>query len=86
LVKPVIVHERVAVLQVFPPLLAVTVYPVTSLPPLSAGAVQDTVARALPPPAETLVGVPGTVAGTTGADGADGDEAPLALPAVTVKV
>jgi hypothetical protein len=56
---------------------------------LDAGAVKLTVACALPAVAETLVGAPGTVAGTLGVtelDAADGDEFPIALVATTVKV
>jgi hypothetical protein len=62
-----------------------------ALPPSLAGAVQETVALALPAVAETPVGAPGTVM-TTGAIGVtlfEGTEAgpvPAALVAVTVKV
>jgi hypothetical protein len=46
--------------SVIPPAgLLVTVYPVSALPPLLAGAVQDTTADALPAVAETLVGASG---------------------------
>jgi hypothetical protein len=39
----------------------VTVYPVITEPPIKVGAVQETVAEALPATAETPVGAPGTV-------------------------
>jgi hypothetical protein len=55
-------------------------------PPFEVGAVQVTVACALPPLAETVVGAPGTVAGVTAADGPDAGPVPFAFAAVTVKV
>ncbi len=58
-----------------------------ALPPLF-GAVQLTVAEALPPVAVTPVGAPGAV-GALGVTALDGDEAgpvPTALAADTVKV
>src|SRR5256885_13181750 len=55
-------------------------------PPFDAGAVNVTVACALPPIAVTPVGGPGTVAGVTEFDGADGGPVPTAFVAVTVKV
>src|SRR5947209_20508256 len=55
-------------------------------PPLDAGAVNVTVACALPAIAVTPVGAPGTVIGVTAFDGADGGPVPTALVAVTVKV
>ena len=60
-----------------------------ALPPSLAGAVQETVAEALPAVAETAVGVPGTVAGATGVtllDASEGALLPTALLATTVKV
>ena len=79
--------------QVAPPGLAVTVYPVMAAPPLLVGTVQVTVAcgvapLATPPtfPAATPVGAPGTVAGTAGAEAADTAPVPAALVAVTVNV
>ncbi len=58
------------------------------LPPLVAGAVQLTVAWALPATALTLVGGPGAVGalGVTELEGAEGLLVPIALVAVTVKV
>jgi len=54
-VAPVVVH-------VCPPGDAVTVYPVTALPPSSTDAVHDTVTCALPATPDTPVGGSGTVA------------------------
>src|SRR3954464_13067919 len=73
-------------LAVRPPGEEVTVYPVMALPPLDAGAVQLTLACALPAVAVTPVGAPGTPRGTIAADGADADPAPAALLAKTIKV
>ena len=56
-----------------------------TLPPLF-GAVQVTVAVALPAVAATLVGVAGTVAGVTAAEAADNALVPIALTAATRKV
>jgi len=67
LVRPVTVHEVVAVVHVNEPGDDVTVYPVTELPPLSVGAVHDTTACVEPNRPDTPVGAPGTVAGTTAA-------------------
>ena len=55
-------------------------------PPFDAGAVNVTVACALPAVAVAPVGAPGTVAGVTLFDAADGALVPIALVAVTVKV
>jgi hypothetical protein len=59
-----------------------------ALPPLLAGAVQLTVALALPAVAITPVGAPGTVAaaGVTADEAAEAGPAPIALLAVTVNV
>src|SRR5207245_2310229 len=60
-----------------------------ALPPSLAGAVQETVAEALPALAVTAVGAPGTVAGAPGVPRLEGAEAallPTALVATTVKV
>ena len=60
-----------------------------ALPPSLAGAVQETVAEALPAVAVTAVGAPGTVAGATGVtllDASEGALLPTALLAATVKV
>ena len=55
-------------------------------PPLEAGAVNVTVACALPPVAVPMVGAPGTVAGVTLLEAADAGPAPTAFVAVTVNV
>ena len=58
-------------------------------PPLLAGAVQVTVAEALPAVAVPMVGAPGTVAGAVGVtefDGAEAAPVPTELIAATVKV
>src|SRR5260370_42027373 len=55
-------------------------------PPLEAGAVQLTVAWALPAVVVTFVGAPGVVAGVTAFEAADGWPVPAALVAGTVKV
>ena len=71
---------------VMPPGDAVTVYEVITAPPLLAGAANWTVARALPGTALTAVGAPGTAAGVTAFEGAEGPLVPLLFVAVTVKV
>src|SRR4051794_15892938 len=66
-----------------------TRYPGSAAPPAEAGAVQVTVAWALPPVTVPIVGAPGTVAGTAGVTAVDLPEvvpAPTALIAVTVNV
>ena len=58
-------------------------------PPFEAGAVKLTVACPWPAAAETLVGAPGTVAGTSGVtllEAVDALEVPTELVAVTLKV
>ncbi len=55
-------------------------------PPLEAGAVQVTVAEALPPVAVPMVGAPGTVAGVTELDAPDWAPVPTLLMAATLKV
>jgi ABC-type nitrate/sulfonate/bicarbonate transport system substrate-binding protein len=62
------------------------VNPVIAEPPFDTGAVQDTVANALPATAETPVGAPGTVAGVTEADAEESEELPTAFVAFTVNV
>ena len=61
-----------------------------ALPPLEAGAVQLTVAWALPAVAVAPVGAPGAVAagaaGVTPLEGAEAGLVPAAFVAVTVKV
>jgi hypothetical protein len=64
----------------------VAVYEVIAEPPLDAGAVNVTVACALPRVALPMAGAPGTVAGVTLLDADDGALVPAALVAVTVKV
>ncbi len=57
-----------------------------TLPPSEPGAVQVTVAVASPATAATPVGAPGTVAGVTGFEGAEGVPVPTAVVALTVNV
>jgi hypothetical protein len=95
LVNPVTVVEVGAGLPVtvtsvcaVEPMNGVTVYVVIVLPPLFVGAVQVTVADALPAVAVTPVGAPGTP-GPLGVTALDGDEdgpVPLAVVADTVNV
>jgi hypothetical protein len=79
--------------QVPPPVLAATVYPVMVEPPLDAGTVQFTTAcgdEPLAMPATTvvvaIVGAPGTVAGVTLEVADDAALLPMALLVLTVKV
>ena len=69
-----------------PPGADVAVYEVIGDPPFEAGGVKVTAACALPAAATTSVGGPGTAAGVTLFDGADGGPVPTALVAVTVKL
>jgi hypothetical protein len=85
-VRPATMIGLAAPADVMPPGLDVTVYPVIGLPPLSAGAVKLTVARALPATAEAAVGAPGTPTGVTLLDAADAALTPMAFVAVTVNV
>jgi hypothetical protein len=55
-------------------------------PPLLAGAVNVTVACALPAVALPMVGAPGTIAGVTLFDAAEAAPVPATFVAVTVKV
>src|SRR5258708_1382277 len=64
----------------------VTVYPLIWDPPLEAGAVQVTVAWALPAVAVTAVGAPGGPMGMTALEAVEAGLVPTALVAVTVKV
>ena len=64
----------------------VAVYDVMAEPPLLAGAVNVTVACALPAVAVPIVGAPGTVAGVTLFEAAEAGPVPSAFVAVTVKV
>ena len=56
------------------------------LPPVEAGALNATLACALPAVATGLVGAPGTVLGVTAPDAGEATEFPAALVATTVKV
>jgi hypothetical protein len=56
------------------------------LPPLEEGAINATLAWALPAVATGLVGAPGTVIGVTDPDATEATEFPAALVATTVKV
>ena len=56
------------------------------LPPVEAGALNATLACALPAVATGLVGAPGTVCGVTAPDAIEATEFPTALIATTVKV
>src|SRR5207245_2676375 len=89
-VRPVTADVVVAALRwvaVTPRGDEVTADEVIGLPPLEAGAVQLTVASALPAAAVTPVGAPGTVAeGVTAFDAAEAGPAPTLLAAVTEKV
>ncbi len=58
----------------------------TADPPLLVGAVQVTLAEALPPVAVPMVGAPGTVAGVTELDAAEAGPGADVLMAATVKV
>ena len=69
---------------VWPPGLAVIVYPVIVEPPVDVGALQLTVACVLPAMAVTLVGAPGIVAGVTLLEGVDSLPSPTLLVATTV--
>jgi hypothetical protein len=75
-----------AAVAVNPPGDEVTVYPVIWDPPLEAGAVQVTVAWALPAVAVTAVGAPGGPRGVTALEAVEAGPVPAALLAVTVKV
>jgi len=70
-VRPGTVQLVVDVVQMNEPGVDVTVYPVVALPPLEAGATHDTAARAFPDTADTDLGTPGVVAGTTTPDASD---------------
>jgi len=82
------VQEVVVVLQVIPPGVEVTVYPVIALPPLDPGALQLTTDDALATVPETFVGAPGAVGAATETSlvAIDGDDAPLAFVATTTNL
>lgn len=73
-VSPVTAQVRTpVVVQVLPPRDEVAVYPVIGLPPLLAGASQETEILALPEAPATPAGDPGTVLGVTGLGDGEGD-------------
>jgi hypothetical protein len=86
-VRPVTVHDVVAVVHVNEPGEDVTVYELIEAPPLLTGEVHDTTdeAFAFEVP-DTEVGAPGTVDGVTAADTAEATPVPLAFVAVTLNV
>ena len=55
-------------------------------PPVLPGAVNATLAWALPPVTVPIVGAPGTVAGVTADEALEAEPVPAELVAVTVKV
>jgi hypothetical protein len=85
LVRPVTVHKVDDVSQTASPAALRTTYLEIAAPPLFAGAVQDTTDWAFAAPvAETAVGTPGTVEGTTEADAEEAEPVPDTFVAVTV--
>ena len=89
LVSPVTTIGDPAPVLNTPPGLAVTRYCVIAAPPLLAGAVNVTLACALPALAVPIVGAPGAETGAVGVtlfDTADGALVPALLVAVTVNV
>jgi hypothetical protein len=86
LVSPATTIGLAVPVLVFPSGVEVTVKNVIALPPVDVGAVNATLAWALPGVAVAPVGAPGTVAGVTLADGADAGPVPAELVAVTVNV
>jgi len=85
-VSPLTVQLVVTVVQMKDPGVEVTVYPVIALPPVDAGAIQDTTACAFPDTADTDLGTPGVVAGTTTLDASDASPPPREFVATTVNV
>jgi hypothetical protein len=88
-VKPETTHEvaLAAAVHVNPPGDDVTVKPVSEVPPLTRGAVNETVAApAVVTAAVTEVGAFGTVAGITAVDSADAAEVKRPLFAVALNV
>jgi hypothetical protein len=63
----------------------VTTYWVIGDPPLSDGGVKVIVALVSPRTADVIVGAPGGPTGVTGFDAPEGEDAPAALLATTVK-
>ena len=75
------------VVQVRPPGLAVTVYPVITAPPVVVGAFHDTTETPFAPEVAVMPdGAPGAAAGIAGADAVEAVPVPDALVAVTVNV
>jgi hypothetical protein len=68
------------------PMFEVTVYDVIAEPPVLAGAVNEIVAEPFPAVAETPVGAPGALVGTTALLGLDDALVPIAFVAVTENV
>ena len=85
-VRPLTVHEVVAVAHENEPGDDVTVYPVIALPPFDDGAVQETTTEESPNTPDTPVGTLGTVAGTTDAEALDAEPVPALFVAVTENV
>ena len=87
-VNPVIVQEvaEVVLQCLLVSCTAVAIYPVIAEPPLTPGAVHETVACSVPAVAVALLGAPGTVFGITAAEGEDAGLVPWEFVAVTVKV
>jgi hypothetical protein len=69
LVNPVTFIGDVVPVPIKLPGLDVTVYPVTTLPPLLVGATNEILAEAFPAVATTAVGAPGTAVVTQGTPG-----------------
>ena len=89
LVRPVTTQEEAlaAALHVNPPGEDTTVKPVSAVPPLFVGAVNETVAApAVLTAADTDVGAPGSVAGVAAIDAVDKSEVSEALVAVALNV
>jgi hypothetical protein len=86
LVSPVTVIGEPPLVAEKPPTFEETVYDVIDAPPLLTGGVNEIVACPFPATADTFVGLPGTVAGTTELLEADAVLVPIAFVAVTVKV
>ena len=86
--RPVTVHVSApVVVQVFPPGVLDTVYPVIGLPPSVAGGVQVTFAFASPATAATFVGAPGsTGSGMAEFEDTDVGPVPTALVAFTLNL
>ena len=91
---PAVRPVMVCVSAVVPPLesepatgLAVTVYPVTAVPPFAAGAVKLTLTDVAPKTvAVHIVGAPGTRLGVTALEAPEAGPVPAALVAVTANV